>query len=66
MTPPLWQKERRTKELLDESEREEWKSWLKAQLLQSFTDQDLGTGVDEKKERKREREQYLSGYVENQ
>ena len=24
------------------------------------------TGVDEKKERKRERKQYLSGYVENQ
>ena len=23
MTPPLWQKERRTKELLDENEREE-------------------------------------------
>ena len=35
-------------------------------LLRSFTDQDLGTGVDEKKERKREREQYLLGYMENQ
>ena len=31
MTSPLWQKERRTKEPLDESERGEWKSWLKAQ-----------------------------------
>ena len=31
MTPPLWQKVRRTKEPLDESERGEWKSWLKAQ-----------------------------------
>ena len=29
MTPPLWQ--RRTKKPLDESERGEWKSWLKAQ-----------------------------------
>ena len=31
MTPPLWQKARRTKKPLDESERREWKSWLKAQ-----------------------------------
>ena len=31
MTPSLWQKARRTKELLDESERGEWKSWLKTQ-----------------------------------
>ena len=31
MTPPSWQKERRTKEPLDESERGEWKSWLKVQ-----------------------------------
>ena len=31
MTPPLWQKERRTKEPLDENERGEWKSWLKTQ-----------------------------------
>ena len=30
MTLPLWQKEK-TKEHLDESERGEWKSWLKAQ-----------------------------------
>ena len=30
MTPPLWRKWR-TKEPLDESERGEWKSWLKAQ-----------------------------------
>ena len=35
-------------------------------LLWSFTDLDLGTGVDEKKERKREREQYFLGYMENQ
>ena len=31
MTPLLWQKVNRTKEPLDESERGEWKSWLKAQ-----------------------------------
>ena len=31
MTPPLWQKSKRTKEPLDESERAEWKIWLKAQ-----------------------------------
>ena len=31
MTPPLWQKWRRTKEPLDESEKGEWKSCLKAQ-----------------------------------
>ena len=31
MTPPLWQKWRGTKEPLDESEREEWESWLKTQ-----------------------------------
>ena len=31
MTPPLWQKAKRTKEPLDEGERGEWKSWLKAQ-----------------------------------
>ena len=30
MTPPLWQKQR-TKEPLGESEKEEWKSWLKTQ-----------------------------------
>ena len=30
MTPPLWQKVK-TKEPLDESERGEWKSWLKTQ-----------------------------------
>ena len=29
MTLPLWQKQRRTKEPLAESERGEWKSWLK-------------------------------------
>ena len=31
MIPPLWQKVRETKNPLDESERGEWKSWLKAQ-----------------------------------
>ena len=31
MTLPLWRKWRRTKETLDESERREWKSWLKTQ-----------------------------------
>ena len=31
MTPPLWQKVKKTKKPLDESERGEWKSWLKAQ-----------------------------------
>ena len=31
MTPPLWQKERRAKEPLNESGRGEWKSWFKSQ-----------------------------------
>ena len=31
MTPPLWQKVRRTKEPLDDTERREWKNWLKVQ-----------------------------------
>ena len=32
MTPPLWQKLKKNwKEPLDESERGEWKSWLKTQ-----------------------------------
>ena len=31
MIPPLWQKVKRNKEPLDESERREWKSWLEAQ-----------------------------------
>ena len=31
MTPPLCRKRKTTKESLDESERGEWKSWLKAQ-----------------------------------
>ena len=31
MTPPYGRKQRMTKEPLDESERGEWKSWLKAQ-----------------------------------
>ena len=30
MTPPLWQKAKRTKDPLDEAERGEWKSWLKS------------------------------------
>ena len=30
MTPPLWQKMWRTKEPVDENEREEGKSWLKS------------------------------------
>ena len=36
MIPPLWQKWRRTKELLDESERGEWKSWLKTQHSENW------------------------------
>ena len=31
MTPPLWQKVKKTEEPLDESERGQWKSWLKTQ-----------------------------------
>ena len=31
MTPPLWQKVKKNYIALDESEREEWKSWLKIQ-----------------------------------
>ena len=31
MTPPLRQKVKKNKEPLDESERGEWKNWLKAQ-----------------------------------
>ena len=31
MTPPLWQKAKRTKDPLDEAERGEWKSWLKTE-----------------------------------
>ena len=31
MIPPLWQKARGTKDPLDETERREWKSWLKTQ-----------------------------------
>ena len=34
MTPPLWRKRRGSKEPLDESEKEEWKSWLKIQNIQ--------------------------------
>ena len=32
MTPPLWQKVKRTKKPLEESERGEWKSWLKLNI----------------------------------
>ena len=35
MTPSLWQKWRRTKEPLDESERSEWKFWFKAQYSET-------------------------------
>ena len=35
ITPPLWQKQRRTKEPLVESERAEWKSWLKVQYSEN-------------------------------
>ena len=35
MTPPYGRKWRRTKEPLDESERREWKSWLKAHHLEN-------------------------------
>ena len=35
MIPPLWQKVKKTKEPLDESERGEWKSWLKAQYSEN-------------------------------
>ena len=31
MIPPLWQKVKKAKKPLDESERGDWKSWLKAQ-----------------------------------
>ena len=31
MTPPLWKKQRKTKETLNENERGECKSWLRAQ-----------------------------------
>ena len=36
MTPPLWQKVKRNKEPLDESERREWKSWLKGQHSENW------------------------------
>ena len=32
MTPPLWQKVRRPKDPLDETEREEWKAGLKRNI----------------------------------
>ena len=41
MTPPLWQKARGTEEPLDESERGEWKSWLRAQHSEN---EDHGSG----------------------
>ena len=36
MTPPLWQKVKRNKGPLDESERGEWKSWLKTQKTKTM------------------------------
>ena len=35
MTPPSWQKVKRNKEPLDESESGECKSWLKAQYVEN-------------------------------
>ena len=35
MTPPLWQKVKRTKEPLDESERGEGKSWFKINIQET-------------------------------
>ena len=35
MTPPLWQKVKRTKEPLDESERREGKSWFKIRIQET-------------------------------
>ena len=35
MTPPLWQKVKRIKEPLDDSERGEWKRWLKTKVMAS-------------------------------
>ena len=40
MTPPLWQKSKKTKEPLDESERGEFKSWLKTQHSE-YKDHDI-------------------------
>ena len=36
MTPPWWKKVKRTKKPLDESERGEWKSWLKTQQSENY------------------------------
>ena len=36
MTPPLWQKVRRNQEPFDESERGEWKTWLKKLNIQKI------------------------------
>ena len=36
MTPPLWRKWIRTKEPLDESEKGEWKTWLKTQHSKNY------------------------------
>ena len=35
MTPPYGKKKRRTREPLDESERGEWKSWVKIKHLEN-------------------------------
>ena len=42
MTPPLWQKLKKTKEPLGESERGEFKSWLKTQHSE-YKDHDIGS-----------------------
>ena len=36
MTPPLWQKVKKNQRASDESERGEWKSWLKAQHPENY------------------------------
>ena len=36
MTPPLWQKVKKSQEPPDEIERREWKSWLKAQYSENY------------------------------
>ena len=41
ITPPLWQKGKKIREPLDESERGEWKSWLKTQYSKN---EDHGIG----------------------
>ena len=52
-TTLMAESEEELKSLLTKVKEKSEKSWLKAQLLRSFTDRDLGTGVDEKRERER-------------